>query len=240
MAQQLEEAVEKLLVTPDYLHQEKRSALMEQIRKDLANVLSDQRGNVEDPVYVSFAQAARTAMQLYEQNGELCQPREDAQISGNCDKADKKELDSPFLKGADLICPDCDKPLMVTGSAVVVQAVGLGKSRAVAGAGLLLVCWSVARSYLAANRSRPTTPTPPPACSDSEISSSALHGSNTIGSRLAPELAKAFLEGKGANRIEQVPGGKELESFIQGDLNGDTVPEAIEIHAHGSRTALRV
>ena len=63
-----------------------------------------------------------------------------------------------------------------------------------------------------------------------------IHGSNTIGSRLAPELAKAFLEGKEANRIEQVSGEKELESFVQGDFNGDAIPEAIEIHAHGSRT----
>lgn len=64
-----------------------------------------------------------------------------------------------------------------------------------------------------------------------------IHGSNTIGSKLVPELAKAFLEEKGANRIEQVAGDREQESFIQGDFKGDTIPEAIEIHAHGSKTA---
>lgn len=67
-AQQLEEAVEKLLAAPDYQHQDKRAELKEQIRQDLAAVLADRRGNVEDPVYVSFTQAARTAMQLLQAN----------------------------------------------------------------------------------------------------------------------------------------------------------------------------
>lgn len=80
------------------------------------------------------------------------------------------------------------------------------------------------------------TPHPPPPPAQSRNIILSIHGSNTIGSKLAPALAKAFLEAKGASRVEQVPGKKEQESVIQGDLNGDTVPEAIEIHAHGSKT----
>jgi phosphate transport system substrate-binding protein len=163
---------------------------------------------------------------------------------GNCDKADKKELIT-VPDGADLVCPECDKPLLVIGSA---GAGGGGMVKMAAGAVavfLVAVVW-----FLWPRPESPTPPTPtsspgqklPPAASlpppvQTRNVILRIHGSNTIGSQLVPELAKAFLEEKGASRIEQVPGGKEQESFMQGDLNGDTVPEAIEIHAHGSKTA---
>ena len=58
-------------------------------------LLSEQRGNVKMPAMSAFEQPARTAIQLLEQTGELCQRREDAQVRGigNCQKADRKELD---------------------------------------------------------------------------------------------------------------------------------------------------
>jgi len=64
-----------------------------------------------------------------------------------------------------------------------------------------------------------------------------LHGSNTIGAELGPELAKAFLLEKGATTVEHVPGERERESFVRGDVNNDGTPEMVEIYAHGSRTA---
>jgi phosphate transport system substrate-binding protein len=83
---------------------------------------------------------------------------------------------------------------------------------------------------------QPPPPPPPPPPVQSRNIILRIHGSNTIGSKLVPALAKGFLEVQGASRVEQVSEGKELESFVQGDLDGDTIPEAIEIHAHGSKT----
>src|ERR1700741_2831402 len=54
VAPKFEEAVEKRLVTTEYQHQDKRSALMAQIRQDLDAVLAERRGNVEDATYIAF------------------------------------------------------------------------------------------------------------------------------------------------------------------------------------------
>ena len=80
-------------------------------------------------------------------------------------------------------------------------------------------------------------PPPPPAPVVSRDVILRIHGSNTVGSQLVPELAKAFLQQKGARTVDQVPGLKEREFYVQGQLDSDTQPEAIEIHAHGSTTA---
>ncbi len=69
VAQKFEDAVEKLLVTTEYQHQEKRSALTGQLREDLDTVLTERRGNVEDSTYVAFEQAARAAIQRLRTNG---------------------------------------------------------------------------------------------------------------------------------------------------------------------------
>ena len=80
-------------------------------------------------------------------------------------------------------------------------------------------------------------PPPPPAPVVSRDVILRIHGSNTVGSQLVPELAKAFLQQKGARTVDQVPGQKEREFYVQGQLDSDAQPEAIEIHAHGSTTA---
>ncbi len=61
-----------------------------------------------------------------------------------------------------------------------------------------------------------------------------LHGSNTIGKTLAPNLAEKFLEKLGAVRVHQVP-GREDELTVEGTLNGS--PVVIEVQAHGTGTA---
>lgn len=163
---------------------------------------------------------------------------------GNCDKADRKELIT-VADGLDLVCPDCGKPLMVTGSGGGGGGSNIGKIAAAAVGVLALVVWFLWPTAEKTTLPQPpqppvkpiTTSPPPPPPSQVRNIILRIHGSNTIGSKLVPELAKAFLEEKGANRVEQIAGEKEQESFIQGDLNGDTVPEAIEVHAHGSKTA---
>lgn len=142
----------------------------------------------------------------------------------------------------DLVCPECGKQLMMTKSGGGAGG-GIGKIAAALGV-VVILGWFL---WPSAEKTTPTQPAqqpsksnpapPPPPLAQTRNIILRIHGSNTIGSKLVPELAKAFLEGKGANRIEQVAGEKEQESFIQGDINGDTIPEAIEVHAHGSKTA---
>ena len=64
-----------------------------------------------------------------------------------------------------------------------------------------------------------------------------FHGSNTIGGKLLPALATAFLQQEGYANIRKAPGANEEESFIVGDKNGQT--EQIEINAHDSGTAFK-
>ena len=61
-----------------------------------------------------------------------------------------------------------------------------------------------------------------------------LHGSNTIGSKLAPALAEAFLKNIGATRVVTQGGNKQLERTIDGTFGN--IIKSIEIHAHGSST----
>ncbi len=63
-----------------------------------------------------------------------------------------------------------------------------------------------------------------------------LHGSNTIGRDLAPALAEKLLAREGATDIRRVPGAED-EVTVEGRIQGDSDPVAIEIAAHGSGTA---
>lgn len=174
--------------------------------------------------------------------------------TGNCTKADSGELITiAEWRGshADPICPACHKPLVVVDAG---QTAKTGNGKIVAAAAALLVIalgafllpksdtppppQSERPRTMSAPSTAATRPTaPPPLSTGRKNVILRLHGSNTIGSELGPELAKAFLHEKGASTTEHVPGAQERESLVQGDLNGDGVPEIIEIHAHGSRTA---
>lgn len=63
-----------------------------------------------------------------------------------------------------------------------------------------------------------------------------LHGSNTIGEKLAPRLIEAYLMSQGANNVHtDVNATSPNEKIISGEINGHI--EYIELHAHGSGTA---
>ena len=64
-----------------------------------------------------------------------------------------------------------------------------------------------------------------------------LHGSNTIGAKLAPALAEEFLKQRGAKEIRTVSGNNAEEISVLGVLPGDSAPKVIEIQSHGSSTA---
>ncbi len=63
-----------------------------------------------------------------------------------------------------------------------------------------------------------------------------LHGSNTIGEKLAPRLIEAYLMSQGASNVRtEVAATSPNEKIISGEINGHI--EFIELHAHGSGTA---
>ncbi len=63
-----------------------------------------------------------------------------------------------------------------------------------------------------------------------------LHGSNTIGEKLAPRLIEAYLMSQGANNVHtDVSPTSPNEKIISGEINGHI--EFIELQAHGSGTA---
>ncbi len=63
-----------------------------------------------------------------------------------------------------------------------------------------------------------------------------LHGSNTIGAKLAPMLAEEFFKREGANAVDRVP-GKTVEDVAVVAHFSNRPPQAMEIAAHGSQTA---
>jgi phosphate transport system substrate-binding protein len=63
-----------------------------------------------------------------------------------------------------------------------------------------------------------------------------LHGSNTIGEKLAPRLIEAYLMSQGANNVHtDVSATSPNDKIISGEINGHI--EYIELQAHGSGTA---
>jgi len=64
-----------------------------------------------------------------------------------------------------------------------------------------------------------------------------LQGSNTIGGKLAPALAEAFLRSQGATNVHTISGAAPDEARVTGTLPGNSSPTIIEISSHGSSTA---
>ncbi|REL30955.1 phosphate ABC transporter substrate-binding/OmpA family protein [Thalassotalea euphylliae] len=64
-----------------------------------------------------------------------------------------------------------------------------------------------------------------------------LHGSNTIGEKLAPALVEAFFKKQGAENFTWVEGNNNVERTVQFIADGKV--QAVELHAHGSGTAFK-
>ena len=64
-----------------------------------------------------------------------------------------------------------------------------------------------------------------------------FEGSNTIGAKLVPELAKSFLERIGDTDVRIIPGANEEELSVQG--KHDNTLDVVEIKAHGSGDAFK-
>ncbi|MFZ4702977.1 MAG: substrate-binding domain-containing protein [Candidatus Methylumidiphilus sp.] len=167
---------------------------------------------------------------------------------GNCDKADKGETLS-IPTGAPAECPECRAQLMPT------QGTKTQVNDAVIWGGIILILLLIAGAawfflkddnptppatstpVSATGQTSPTASTPIPAPVVPPTSAALLrfHGSDTIGGKLLPALATAFLQQEGYTNIHQENGAKDDESNIVGERNGKK--EQIEIQAHGSSTA---
>lgn len=62
-----------------------------------------------------------------------------------------------------------------------------------------------------------------------------IHGSNTIGAELMPELVISWLKEKGATEIETINGETPEEREVHANLNKQNI--VVEIHSYGSSTA---
>jgi phosphate transport system substrate-binding protein len=165
---------------------------------------------------------------------------------GNCNKADQGELIS-IVTGAPTQCPECDADLILakgvsTANNNVAILVGIVLT-------LLIISGAAAWFFLKEKTptatsapvavavptpviNTPSTPAPAPVAAQTLL---RFHGSNTIGGKLLPALATAFLQQQGYTNIHKEAGAQEEESLIIGEHNGQT--EQIEIQAHGSGTA---
>ena len=63
-----------------------------------------------------------------------------------------------------------------------------------------------------------------------------MHGSNTIGETLAPELLMAFARQEGGHDLQLVQGDVEVERDILFSMPGKEARQKIELRAHGSST----
>ena len=74
---------------------------------------------------------------------------------------------------------------------------------------------------------------------DSVITLFTMHGSNTIGGSLAPQMAVSYLRAKGIKNVRVQPLSIENEKVIQGDLVAQGKTIQIKIAAHGSSTGFK-
>jgi phosphate transport system substrate-binding protein len=164
---------------------------------------------------------------------------------GNCDKADQGEIIS-IATGAPTNCPECDANL------ILAQPTKPDNNNAVILGGIVLIlliisaaaAWFFFKGKDVAPIPAPiavvtpvTTPSSPPPAAKPTAAQTLLrfHGSNTIGGKLLPALATAFMQQQGYTNVHKENGAKEEESLIIGERDGHS--EQIEIQAHGSGTA---
>lgn len=153
---------------------------------------------------------------------------------GNCFKADQGELIS-IATGAPTNCPECGASLILAKAPKTTN----NNAAILSGIILILLIISTAVAWFFF-RDKESAPNPAPVALSSPSSPTAahtllrFHGSNTIGGKLLPALATAFLQQQGYTNIHPENGVKEEESVIIGERDGHN--EQIEIQAHGSGT----
>jgi phosphate transport system substrate-binding protein len=163
---------------------------------------------------------------------------------GNCDKADQGELIN-IITGAPTNCPECNANLMqtkapkTTNNNVAILGGMLAIILLIGAAGAWFFFKDKKDSVPVPNA--PTsvvtpvvnpTPLPTPVAAQTLL---RFHGSNTIGGKLLPAIAIAFLQQEGCSNVQKKDGSNDEESLVVGDCKGNMTQ--IEIQAHGSSTA---
>jgi len=74
---------------------------------------------------------------------------------------------------------------------------------------------------------------------DSIVTLFTIHGSNTVGEKLAPALVEAYLKAKGISNIRVQPLETENEKVVKGDFVSEGKTVQVKIAAHGSSTGYK-
>jgi phosphate transport system substrate-binding protein len=161
---------------------------------------------------------------------------------GNCDQADQGKIIS-IAVGEPAKCPDCGAGLIPAKGGAKPPGVSFPSGSSLIGLGLvivlLLLIAGAAWFFLKQENAAPpaaavSEPPPAPQAANTLL---RFQGSSTIGGKLLPALAAAFLQQEGYAKVRKIDGPKEDESFIVGERNGQA--GQIEIRAHGSGDAFR-
>jgi phosphate transport system substrate-binding protein len=156
---------------------------------------------------------------------------------GNCELADASQP-IEIVDGNELVCPKCGHQLAMAAQASGGRSSPLIPLLAI-GAVLLgaagLGYWMLGGR----NSGGEATPAPMEVRAQKPVPQPTiilrLHGSNTIGDKLGPELAAGFLKQQGGTSVKIVPTSPE-EVRIEATFPGDAGPKAIDVRAHGSST----
>ena len=163
---------------------------------------------------------------------------------GLCTVADsRKPVELPETEL--FVCPECEKPLQqVEGKGSSGSAGPPKKGIWVAALALLMVVGGVLYLVFGPDNDKTThedrdkgastkdNPKVIPAKEEGVIL--RLHGSNTIGSDLAPALAREFLLKNGSKSVTIDAGSKPNQRFVTGHAGGKSGQQSIEVYAPGS------
>lgn len=153
---------------------------------------------------------------------------------GNCATADRRQI-VQVAEGSDFVCTDCGHALTdLTPQTKSGSNVGI-----LAGIIAVLLILALALVWKLVGGGSTHTPNVGGNRAAGGDTILRLAGSNTIGAKLAPSLAQEFLKGEGARNVKLLPGDKEDEQVIEGDLPQQSSPVMIRIAAHGSATAFQ-
>ena len=157
-----------------------------------------------------------------------------------------------MAEGTDQRCPDCRADLVLTRQLIKGRVSG---KKSLQGSYVVLLSWNWLVFMVSNEHPTPTTnakprlnsrpprrlmPPPPPTSSagqSPETSFCAFMVRTPSAYSLYRSWLKPFCSRRVPVTVDQVPGLKAREFYVQGQLDSDTQPEAIEIHAHGSTTA---